>query len=151
MRTSLIALLGFGLVCSVAGPAAAGEKHKKGHEEEQVIEWAKLPAPVQKAAEAEMGGAKATKVERESRAGVVVYEVKFEKGGAVHEFKLAEDGAIMERETKIAVADLPKAVAEQVKRAYPKAKVVKAELVELRIYEVKIEEGSRQEPAKGRR
>jgi uncharacterized protein (DUF2384 family) len=74
--------------------------------------------------------------------------VKYEKDGVVREIKLAEDGTIIERETKIDVSALPAAVAEQVKRTHPKAKVLKAELVEQRVYEVEIEEGGKKRTLK---
>jgi len=132
----------------LAMSAAAGEQGKNEKEKEQVVQWSELPAVVQKVVKAELAGIEPQKIEREVRAGAVAYEVKFERSGAVQEIKVGQDGAIFEREQKIAPADLPALIRAQIQRRHPKAKISKAERVELTLYEVKLEQGGKKRTIK---
>jgi len=70
--------------------------------------------------------AKVQKVNLETEDGQRLYEVKMLKDGSKLEVTLAEDGTIVEIESPVAAADLPKAVTDAVAKAAPGAKIEKA-------------------------
>jgi hypothetical protein len=71
------------------------------------------------------------KVKAEKEGDVTVYEVKLTSGETKLEVTVTGEGTICEVDSQIAVADLPKAVAEAVAQAAPDAKVSKASKEEI--------------------
>ena len=69
-----------------------------GKKTEDVITLGKLPAPVLKAALAEIKNGEVTLVERENIAGTIYYEVEFELNDKEHEVFFSADGDVVTRE-----------------------------------------------------
>ena len=69
---------------------------------------------------------------QETENGLAVYEVELEQGDKEMEVTLTADGTILEVETQVTEADLPKAVASAISKAAGDAKVTKIEREETR-------------------
>ena len=59
------------------------------------VEFAQLPAAVQKSIRAQLGGATIADIDHKTRDGQSVYEVEYERKGRNTEFVVAEDGTIL--------------------------------------------------------
>ncbi|MBN1345495.1 MAG: PepSY-like domain-containing protein [Phycisphaerae bacterium] len=72
-----------------------------------------------------------TKVENELKWGGTVYEAELTQGAKKMEVKLSHDGGIIKVDTRMAMSDLPKAVAETITGATKGAKLTEIEKVEV--------------------
>ena len=118
---------------SFAEPGEKGEMDEKDEhgDMEKSMKLADAPAAVKTAVEKEIaGGGKLKKLSKESEDGKTVYEAEITKDGKEMSVNMAEDGTVMERETKIKHKDLPDGAMKAIKAKYPKAKVGTAEKVE---------------------
>jgi len=91
-----------------------------------------LPPAAADAVKAEFPGAVVGEMEQETEDGVAVYEVELTRGGKEMEVTVTADGTIVEVETEIAQADLPKAVAAAIAKAAGGAKLTEIEREETR-------------------
>lgn len=130
-------LAAFGLSAFAAGAGA---------DEEEVIPLDKVPAAVLKAVKEKFPKGELKKAEKETEKGKTTYEVALVDGKQKVEVALKEDGTILEVEKEIAVADLPKPVADALKAKHPKAKIAKAEEItkgKEKSYEVHLQDGGK--------
>ena len=129
------------------GPEAEAEDDEDEEDEngddadEAAVPLAEVPKPVQDAFNKALAGAQPAKVIRETEDGAVLYEAEYETGGMKRSVKATENGHVVETEQQIAVAELPPAVAEHIKKMAPGAKVKAAQLVTLTLYEIEFEGG----------
>jgi len=98
-------------------------------DDEEKVPLDKLPAKIKEAVKAKFPDAEQVSAEKEKEDGKILFEVNVKNKGKVVEITLTEDGKIVELETEITVADLPKAVTEAFEKKYPKATVTKVEEV----------------------
>ncbi|MDH3256774.1 MAG: PepSY-like domain-containing protein [Nitrospinota bacterium] len=69
-------------------------------ETEEILAMEDLPPAVLETVKAESAGGEIKELALETENGNTFYEVEFEKDGKEHEVKIAEDGTVLERETK---------------------------------------------------
>ena len=79
----------------------------------------KLPKPVQDAFQTRFPSAVISKVTKEKKKVLVVYDIEFRQGGRKLEADFAADGRIQSWEQEVAAGDLPAAVRASVDQRYP--------------------------------
>ena len=94
--------------------------------DEQEMSLADAPAAVQAAVKKTVGEHKIDGFSKEVEDGKTTFEAEFDVEGVGHSVTLADDGKVMEEETQVEPADLPKAVRKAVKKAEPHGKVKEA-------------------------
>ena len=117
-----------------------GELEESGEEEEEgeeKVSLASLPAPVRAAAEKALPGATDLAAEKETEGGVTHYEVAGWRDGKGVTVTLSGDGEVVELETEVSFAELPRAAQERMKKEHPNVSFEVVELVEPRYYELK--------------
>ena len=97
--------------------------------DEEKIALDKVPAAVRKAVKDKFPKAEIKEATKEVEDGKTTFEIGLKHNGHAIDVLLKEDGTILEVEKEIAVADLPRAVADAVKAKYPKGETKKAEEV----------------------
>jgi hypothetical protein len=97
--------------------------------DEEKVALDKLPAAVSKAVKAKFPRGVLKDASKEVEKGKTIYEVALRDAGRNIDISLKDDGTIVEIETQIAAADLPRAVVDGLKAKYPNGKVKKAESV----------------------
>lgn len=97
----------------------------------EAIKPDQLPKAVQAKIAQMYPKAEIIKAEKEDEGGVTLYEAKLKTKKGVLEVVIAEDGALVEIETLVTAAQLPKAVKAAVKKEAKGAKIVKCEKMEL--------------------
>jgi len=95
--------------------------------DEEKIALDKVPAAVMKAVKDKFPKAEIKEAAKEVEDGKTTFEIGLKQDGRGIDVALKEDGTILEVEKEIAVADLPKAVADALKAKYPKGEMKKAE------------------------
>jgi uncharacterized membrane protein YkoI len=115
----LIAVLAV-VVLVVPALRAADEKEEK-------VPLDKLPKAVVEAVKAKFAGAILVSAETEKEDGKTVYEVNLKHKGHAIEVTVTPEGKIVSVEKTIAAKDLPEAVADALKKKYPKATIKKVE------------------------
>ena len=98
---------------------------------DEAIKPDQLPKAVQARIAKMFPKAEIIKAEKEDEGGVTLYEAKLKTKKGVLEIVTAEDGALVEIETRITAAQLPKAVKAAVEKKAKGAKIVKCEKMEL--------------------
>lgn len=129
MRFSLLVSCGFALVLPAL--PALGDEVK--------VEIKDLPEAVRATVQARFPGAKLTKATKETEDGTTTYEVEVDDKGTEKEVVTSAAGKLLEVETEVAVAKLPKAVTAAIEAKYPGAKLDEAEEV------VKVLDGGKEE------
>jgi len=95
--------------------ACAGGPEGRGH-----ATLAGVPQAAADALRREAGGAALDRIEREPERGVDLYEAAWSAGdGTAHEAKVTADGALVEREESIALAEVPAAARAAIARRFP--------------------------------
>lgn len=112
---SLVCVIGLVL----APPAARADDEK--------VPIDKLPAAVVEAVKAKFPDAQMVEAKKEKKGSETVFEVKTKHKGKKVDVKVTPEGKITEIERELAVADLPKAVADALTAKYPGAKLEEAE------------------------
>jgi len=118
----MVVTVGLGLI---ALPVAAAEKAAK----EEKISIGEVPEAAQKTILHEAAGNKVREIEKETENGRTVYEAEWRVDGKEVEVKVAPDGKLLERETEIALKDLPGPARETVLKEAAGAKVTEVEKV----------------------
>lgn len=137
--SSAVVFFGLALAWTPAALSGENEKGERGEKgKEATVEWKSLPKVVKAALTRELHGKKPEKIEMESEDGFVAYEAKAKIGGLTKDFKVTADGRLIEIEQKLNAGKLPKALSDAIHKRLPKAKLEKAELVNLTYYEVKV-------------
>jgi uncharacterized membrane protein YkoI len=95
-----------------------------------------VPAPARAALRKLADGAKILKVEREQEHGAVLYEAEWMVKGTKHEAAVTEDGALVEMEEVVRLADLPPAVRAAMAKHFPPNAKVQVEKKMIVVYEV---------------
>lgn len=86
-----------------------------------------VPKAVIDAFEKDYPNAKASEFEQETFNGKTAYEVEYKENGKEYALLYGDDGALLQKEEEIDGKSLPKAVAQAVKKAHPKAKIKEVE------------------------
>jgi hypothetical protein len=113
---------------------------------EETIKKEAVPDAVLKAFEQAYPFAKVTEYEREDKDGVAYYEIECRIGKLRLEMVYSGDGDLYEIEQLITFKAVPKEVRKSFKKAYPKAKIKKAEKLTrgaLTLYEFHVREGKK--------
>ena len=128
--TRWLPAIGVGLIGMMVLAAGAG---KTGEER---VTLDKLPAAVKATVLKETTGGKITEIDREQEHGVVSYKVEWIRDGVEREVTVTEDGAVLELEETVKIAQVPAAVRKVIAQRFgPGAKVeIEKKLVVL--YEV---------------
>jgi hypothetical protein len=105
------------------------------------IAYADAPVAVRKAFARYAGGARATEVERITDDGFTAYELSFADGRGESSVVFSAAGELIETEQAIAPGSLPEAIRQALLEAYPDARIVEAESVQLQYYEVELQMG----------
>ena len=85
-------------------------------------------------------------VKKEKEKGQTVYEVETKEGAISRDFMVKPDGSILESEESIDASTLPKAVADAIKAAHPKATIQLAEKLTRGtevLYEIALKDGGK--------
>jgi len=133
---------GSGGVAIVMGLAVGAFAVGAEEEKEEKIAVDALPPAVTKAIKDKFPKAGIAGAIKETEDGKMTYEVALLEDKKEFEVKADAEGKILEVEREIAVADLPAAVRDAVKKKYPKAEIEEAEEVtkgEIKTYEVIVE------------
>ena len=120
-----VGMLGLGMIAWSAGPAAAGEK--AGKEEKVVL--AEVPEAARNTILHQAAGHKVREIEKETEHGRTVYEAEWRVGGKEVEVKVAADGKLLERETEIALKDVPETARKTILKEAAGTKVTEVEKV----------------------
>ncbi len=135
----LLSVLAIGTLAGIASRAvSAAEKPEEG---EKVVAWEKLPAAVQNGLKAQLGTQSAAEVTEEVEDGFATYEAKATTAEGNMEVTVTANGDLLEREIETTTDKLPAAVAKSISTKSPNAKIVKAELVTVTLYEVELSDG----------
>lgn len=102
-----------------AGPAPATEA--------EILGASGLPPAVLAAAEKAFGKTADFESESHLRSGAAVYELEADKDGREVSILVNADGEVLEEEREIAFEDLPQAIQDKLKAAYPEAVFTEAE------------------------
>jgi hypothetical protein len=111
---------------------------------EETIKKDAVPEAVLKAFEQAYPFVKVTEYEKEDRNGVIYYEIEGKVGKLKLEMVYTPDGKLYEIEQTIKLKKVPKAVIQAAKKANPKAKIKKAELLTRgaeTLYEIYLKKG----------
>jgi uncharacterized membrane protein YkoI len=111
---------------------------------EETIKKDAVPEAVLKAFEQAYPFVKVTEYEKEDRNGVIYYEIEGKVGKLKLEMVYTPEGALYEIEQTIKLKKVPKAVIQSAKKAHPKAKIKKAELLTRgaeTLYEIYLKKG----------
>jgi len=96
-------------------------------EKEEKVPLDKLPKAVVEAVKAKFSGATLVSAEKEKEDGKTVFEVNLKHKGHTIEVTVTPEGKIVSVEKTIKENELPEAVADALKKKYPKATVKKIE------------------------
>jgi hypothetical protein len=118
IRTGALAVVFFSAIAVIA------------QADEEKIALDKVPAKVMKAVKNKFPKAEIKEATKEVEDGKTTFEIGLKLDGHGIDVALKEDGTILEVEKEIAIADLPKVVADAVKARYPNGEVKKAEEIE---------------------
>jgi uncharacterized membrane protein YkoI len=124
----------------IAFSLLAANSPASAKEEEIPIE--QVPKVVLDAVKAKFPGAKLTGAEKETEGDKTTYEIALEQRDQEYTVSATAEGKITEIEHEIEVKDLPKAVADAIKKKYPGGKLEEAEEVtadQKTTYEVVVE------------
>lgn len=89
--------------------------------QEQKIKPSQLPPAVVQAVKANCPGCSIDKATREIENGVRVYDIEFKRGQG--EIAVAEDGSVIDRETIVAIKDVPAAALDAIKKGASGGKI----------------------------
>lgn len=117
-----------------AKPAAKAPAPEPGKDKP----WASMPLAVRKEADSQLKGMTDLTAEtKKMEAGINHYKVTGKKSGKMLTVILSEEGDVIERNKEVALADLPKALQERIKKDHAAVKFEAMELVRPRYYELK--------------
>ena len=122
-------LLGFVVALAFALTVSTGCAKQEGKEKGEKAE-VELPAAVVKAVKANFPNAQIDIVEVAEEAGITLYDIEFKAGKG--EIEVAQDGTVIDVATIITMKDLPKAVAEAIRKAAEGAIIKQIEKSEVR-------------------
>lgn len=133
--TKTLRLIILGVACTSIGALAvwAGEDADDG---EKPVTLEQVPAPVRATIEEQTKGAKDLKVSSETDDGFTVFEAEFESGGVKKSLDLTDAGVVIERESAVSGAAVPKGVTEKILAKHPKAEIKEIQEVVSTYYEV---------------
>jgi hypothetical protein len=130
-------LIGIGVIAALAMTFGV-DRAVRAEEKEKEVQLADVPAAVKATIEAQKPGQHPKAVSSEKDNGKTVYEAEFESNGKTSSLNIGENGAVLESETEIAIADLPAAVTAAIKSEFAGATVELAENVHVEFYEVEV-------------
>ncbi|MFO8013739.1 MAG: hypothetical protein R6X20_10595 [Phycisphaerae bacterium] len=121
----MVGMLGLGMLAWSAGPAAAGEKAGK----EEKVSLGEVPEAARNTILHEAAGHKVREIEKETENARTVYEAEWKVDGKEVEVTVAADGKLLERETEIALKDVPAAARETILKEAAGTEVAEVEKV----------------------
>ena len=148
IRASLAILAMLGIVSIGFSAVRAESKAEDRDDEETVVTWDQVPAVVKAGFERAVPGKQATGVTRESEDDVVVFEAAYTINGATHEVEIGENGELLATEDTIASADLPAAVADSLKKRFPKGEMGEVVRITQTYYEIEVRIGAKTREAR---
>lgn len=121
---------------TVLGREAEDEGDDEDDGDDDDLDMSQVPEPARAALMKLAGGAKITEVEREKEHGAVVYEAEWMANGVEHEAAVTAEGALVELEEVIAVADAPSAVRDVIAKQFGAGTKVVVEKKMVVLYEI---------------
>ena len=124
-------MLGLGMIAWSAGPAAADEGKPAGEKaaKEKKISLDEVPEAARNTILHEAAGNMVREIEQETENERTVYEAEWKVDGKEVEVKVTADGKLLERETEIALKDVPEAARETILKEAAGSKVNEVEKV----------------------
>lgn len=114
---------------------------------EKSIRKSDLPAPVQKAAEQQINGAKVLGYSTETENGQPEYEIQMMLNGHSRDVTFAPDGSVLELEEQVDLKDMPPAVRDGLQAKAGSGKITKVESLtrpgKLVAYEAQVHKAAR--------
>lgn len=114
---------------------------------EEKVPLDQVPKAVLDAVKAKFPGAKLTEAAKETADDKTAYEIELEHKGQEYTVSATAEGKITETEREVEIKDLPKAVADAIKKKYPNGKMEEAEEVtadNTTTYEVIVKNGKQE-------
>ncbi|NIA20667.1 MAG: hypothetical protein GWP05_01585 [Anaerolineaceae bacterium] len=133
-------VLGLVAVMVLGSATWAGEKEKP-EDKQKARKKFKLPEAVAAAIKKEFPKARIEDVEKERESGLLLYEVELEQGEDEIEVEVSSGGVIISIEMEIQVKDLPKVVAEAIRKEADGGEIEEVEKEETRAVIKKNKEG----------
>lgn len=119
MKRLVVSLMS-GVVMLVLSTIAMGQTTPEGTKEEK-IKASELPAAVADAIKINCPGCSIAKSTREVENGVTIYDIEFKSGQG--EIAIATDGTVVDRETPVALNDVPAAALEVIRKSAAGGKI----------------------------
>lgn len=96
---------------------------------EKKVSYGEIPAAVRTAFEKQFAGARILGASSETDAGAALYEIECEWRARHHDITFRSDGTLVSVEETIPMSEVPAAVAEALKKMFPRAEVTRAEKI----------------------
>jgi len=141
VRTKNVLLILIPTLCLCLAGLAWSESDDDEDGDQETITLADTPQAVQDAVASYTTPDKVKEVERETEDGVTVYEIAYASDNGEASVLLSAAGELIETEHEVGEATLPAAVREALAGRFKDAKVVEADAVTLRYFEVKVKVG----------
>lgn len=141
MRTKNVLLVLIPALCLCLAGFAWSESDDDEDGDQETIALADTPQAVQDAVASYTTPDQVKEVECETEDGVTVYEIAYATADGEASVVLSAAGELIETEHAVGEATLPAAVREALAGRYKDAKVVEADAVTLRYFEVKVKVG----------
>lgn len=109
-------------VLALAAAAAAAQTEKK-------LDYKSVPAAVRAAFEKQFAGARVIGASSEIDGGSTLYEIECEWRARHHDITFRSDGSLVSVEETIPMSEVPAAVAQALKKMFPRAEVTRAEKI----------------------